>query len=84
MVSSSSGVSGSGAPSSSWGGASSGGATGSATDAIARAGRRADPALAPDDLHAQQLVLLLRSLVVDLAESIGVEPDEARDLRPEA
>lgn len=62
----------------------SGGAMGPAKEALARAGRRADPALAPDDLHTQQLVLLLRSLVVDLAGTIGVEPDEARDLLPEA
>ncbi|WP_448058788.1 FUSC family protein [Cellulomonas hominis] len=40
---------------------------------------RLDPfTLAPDDWQAQSLVLLLRSLVVDLLEAAGTDPGEAR------
>jgi len=43
-----------------------------------------DPfALAPRDWHVQALVLLHRSLVVDLLEAAGVPPQEARDSLPE-
>ncbi len=43
-----------------------------------------DPfALAPDDWQVQSLVLLVRSLVVDLLESAGVSPRDARDCLPE-
>jgi uncharacterized membrane protein YgaE (UPF0421/DUF939 family) len=43
-----------------------------------------DPfALAPDDWQVQSLVLLLRSLVVDLLEAAGVDPGEAREALPE-
>lgn len=62
----------------------SGGPTHAARAAIERVAERADPHLAPGDLHVQQLVLLLRSLVVDLAETVGMEGDEARALLPEA
>lgn len=44
---------------------------------------RMDPfALAPQDWQAQSLVLLLRSLVVDLMEVAGVPPDSARESLP--
>ncbi|WP_298454803.1 aromatic acid exporter family protein [uncultured Cellulomonas sp.] len=47
-------------------------------------GRRLDPfALAPDDWQVQSLVLLLRSLVVDLLEVAGEDPAAARALLPE-
>ncbi|HEY0186329.1 MAG TPA: FUSC family protein [Cellulomonas sp.] len=39
--------------------------------------------LAPDDWQVQSLVLLLRSLVVDLLEASGVDPGEAREALPE-
>ncbi len=39
--------------------------------------------LAPDDWQVQSLVLLLRSLVVDLLEAAGVPPGEARQALPE-
>ncbi|QCB95111.1 hypothetical protein E5225_01945 [Cellulomonas shaoxiangyii] len=43
-----------------------------------------DPhALAPGDWQVQSLVLLLRSLVVDLLEAADVPPAEARDALPE-
>ncbi|MFC8192563.1 aromatic acid exporter family protein [Cellulomonas sp. NPDC057328] len=43
-----------------------------------------DPyALAPDDWQVQSLVLLLRSLVVDLLEAAGVPPGDAREALPE-
>ncbi len=43
-----------------------------------------DPhAVAPDDWQAQSLVLLLRSLVVDLLEAAGVPPGDARAALPE-
>jgi hypothetical protein len=45
---------------------------------------RTDPfALAPQDWQAQSLVLLLRSLVVDLLEVAGVAPQAARAHLPE-
>lgn len=46
--------------------------------------RRLDPfVLAPDDWQVQSLVLLLRSLAVDLLEAAGVSPIEARAALPE-
>lgn len=39
--------------------------------------------LTPDDWQAQSLVLLLRSLVVDLLEASGVDPRTAREALPE-
>jgi uncharacterized membrane protein YgaE (UPF0421/DUF939 family) len=63
--------------------------TGSGTEAaratLAEAAALTDPwRLLPDgDLHAQGLVLLLRSLVVDLAETAGVDPEAARAALPE-
>lgn len=43
-----------------------------------------DPyALAPDDWQAQSLVLLVRSLVVDLLEAAGASPGDARAALPE-
>jgi len=46
--------------------------------------RRLDPfVLAPDDWLVQSLVLLLRSLAVDLLEAAGVSPTEARAALPE-
>lgn len=39
--------------------------------------------LAPDDWHVQSLVLLMRSLTVDLLEAAGAAPVEARDALPE-
>ncbi|WP_308054153.1 FUSC family protein [Cellulomonas wangsupingiae] len=39
--------------------------------------------LAPDDWQAQSLVLLLRSLVVDLLEAAGADPEGARATLPE-
>lgn len=51
---------------------------------LAAVAARTDPfAVAPDDWHVQGLVLLLRSLVVDLLEAAGVEPAEARTHLPE-
>ncbi|MGV8979408.1 MAG: FUSC family protein [Cellulomonas sp.] len=48
------------------------------------AARRLDPfVLAPDDWQVQSLVLLLRSLAVDLLEAAGVDPLEARAGLPE-
>ncbi|MCL3859536.1 aromatic acid exporter family protein [Actinotalea sp. K2] len=44
---------------------------------------RSDPwAVSPDDWHVQSLVLLLRSLVVDLGEAAGMEGDEVRACLP--
>ncbi len=63
--------------------------TGSGTEAarrtLAEAASRTDPwRLVPGgDLHAQGLVLLLRSLVVDLAETAGADPEVARATLPE-
>lgn len=52
---------------------------------LAQAAARTDPwQLVPGgDLHAQGLVLLLRSLVVDLAETAGADPEAARATLPE-
>lgn len=65
-------------------------AFGSGADRVAARARlagvtaRADPwRLAPDDWQVQSLVLLLRSLVVDLQEVAGAEPGEARSHLPE-
>ena len=45
---------------------------------------RLDPfVLGPDDWHVQSLVLLARSLVVDLLESAGEDPGRARESLPE-
>ncbi len=63
---------------------SRGGPTAPARAAIQRVAEQADPGRFPGDLHVQQLVLLLRSLVVDLAETAGIEGAEARALLPEA
>ncbi|MCV2393192.1 FUSC family protein [Actinotalea sp. M2MS4P-6] len=60
-----------------------GGSPVAARAAVARAADQADPARTPADLHVQQLVLLLRSLLVDLAETAGMDPTEARTLLPE-
>jgi uncharacterized membrane protein YgaE (UPF0421/DUF939 family) len=46
--------------------------------------RRMDPfVLAPGDWQVQSVVLLMRSLVVDLLEVAGADPDGARALLPE-
>lgn len=51
---------------------------------LERAGAAADPyRVAPGDLHVQGLVLILRSVVVDLAETAGLEPEAARALLTE-
>jgi len=51
---------------------------------LAAAAERADPwTVAPDDWHVQGLVLLLRSLVVDLEEAAGMDPGDARAHLPE-
>lgn len=48
------------------------------------AAERTDPrTLAPDDWHVQGVVLLVRSVVVDLLETAGVGPGEARSHLPE-
>jgi hypothetical protein len=48
------------------------------------AAHRVDPfTLAPDDFQVQGLVLLLRSLVVDLLEAAGVQDGIARESLPE-
>ena len=58
---------------------------GARPDAAARGRRGAlDPfRLAAQDWHVQSLVLLQRSLVVDLLEAAGIEPQTARDALPE-
>ncbi|WP_182112259.1 FUSC family protein [Actinotalea sp. JY-7876] len=62
----------------------SGGDRGRARERLADLARRTDPWLVvPDDWHAQSLVLLLRSLLVDLLEAAGAEPGEARANLPE-
>lgn len=53
------------------------------TDLIAIAARTDPFALAPEDWQAQSLVLLLRSLVVDLMEVAGLAPETARSNLPE-
>jgi len=64
---------------------STGSATATARRTLAEAAARTDPwRLVPGgDLHAQGLVLLLRSLVVDLAETAGADPEAARATLPE-
>ena len=52
-------------------------------DLLALAARTDPFALAPQDWQAQSLVLLLRSLVVDLLEVAGVDPAAAREQLPE-
>jgi len=55
-----------------------------ARDRLAAAAASADPwRIAPDDWHVQGLVLLLRSLVVDLEEAAGMDPGDARAHLPE-
>lgn len=54
-----------------------------ADDLVAAAGALDPFALAPDDWQAQSLVLLLRSLAVDLAEAAGADPATARRALPE-
>ncbi|HWS57923.1 MAG TPA: FUSC family protein [Actinotalea sp.] len=55
-----------------------------ARERLAAAAEDADPwTVAPDDWHVQGLVLLLRSLVVDLEEAAGMEPTDARAHLPE-
>ncbi|TQL02849.1 aromatic acid exporter family protein [Cellulomonas sp. SLBN-39] len=65
-------------------------ATGSGRDARGVRARLTDVAatldpfvVAPDDWQAQSLVLLLRSLVVDLLQMAGAGPGEAREALPE-
>lgn len=56
----------------------------SAEATLAGLARRMDPfVLAPGDWHVQSVVLLLRSLVVDLLEVAGTDAAEARALLPE-
>lgn len=64
---------------------STGAGTETARSTLAEAAARTDPwRLVPGgDLHAQGLVLLLRSLVVDLAETAGADPEAARAMLPE-
>jgi uncharacterized membrane protein YgaE (UPF0421/DUF939 family) len=51
---------------------------------LTAAARATDPwRIAPGNLHVQGLVLLLRSLVVDLEETAGIGPEEARAALPE-
>ncbi|WP_372593821.1 FUSC family protein [Actinotalea sp.] len=51
---------------------------------LAEVARRTDPrVVAPQDWHVQSLVMLVRSLVVDLEEAAGVEPGQARAWLPE-
>lgn len=55
-----------------------------ARDALRATAARLDPfVLAAGDWHAQSLVLLLRSLVVDVLEAAGEDPAAARELLPE-
>ncbi|WP_448631088.1 FUSC family protein [Cellulomonas soli] len=50
---------------------------------LVAAAQRLDPfVLAPDDWQVQSLVLLQRSLVVDLLEIAGVSPRDAREVLP--
>ncbi len=61
-----------------------GGSTDAVRRALADAARHTDPyALAPNDWQVQSLVMLVRSLVVDLEEAAGVEPEQARAWLPE-
>ena len=52
-------------------------------DLLVLAGRLDPFVIAPDDWHVQSLVLLCRSLVVDLLEATGEDPGVARDALPE-
>lgn len=62
----------------------SGGSRTAARERLAAVAERTDPwAVSPDDWHVQGVVLLLRSLVVDLEEAAGVEPGAARAHLPE-
>lgn len=55
-----------------------------ARDRLLAVARTLDPhALVPDDWEAQAMVLLLRSLVVDLLEASGAQPGAAREALPE-
>ena len=55
-----------------------------ARTALLAVAAQADPyRLAPADWHAQSLVLLLRSLSVDLLEASGTDPRAAREALPE-
>ncbi|MBC7290339.1 MAG: FUSC family protein [Actinotalea sp.] len=55
-----------------------------ARDRLHAIAERTDPReLAPDDWHVQGVVLLVRSVVVDLLETAGVAPGEARSHLPE-
>lgn len=55
-----------------------------ARDRLHAVAERTDPrALAPEDWHVQGVVLLVRSVVVDLLETAGVAPGEARSHLPE-
>ncbi|MBX9247030.1 FUSC family protein [Actinotalea ferrariae] len=61
-----------------------GGDHGRARGRLQAVAARADPwAVSREDWQVQGLVLLLRSLVVDLLEAAGEEPDEARAHLPE-
>ncbi|HOU90777.1 MAG TPA: hypothetical protein PLU22_07000, partial [Polyangiaceae bacterium] len=62
----------------------SGGDPAAVRERLARAASSADPyVVAPEDWHVQSLVMLVRSLVVDLEEAAGVGPEEARGWLPE-
>lgn len=52
-------------------------------DHLEAAAAATDPWKVSEDWHVQGLVLLLRSLIVDLLEAAGMEPDEARTALPE-
>ena len=54
-----------------------------AIDAYKAAAASGHIALKPDDWHVQSLVLLCRSLVVDLLEATGEDPGVARAALPE-
>ena len=61
-----------------------GSAPGAARDELLAVAAGLDPfVLAPDDWHVQSLVLLLRSLTVDLLEAAGSSPADAREALPE-
>lgn len=61
-----------------------GGSTLAVRRALADAARHTDPySLAPNDWHVQSLVMLVRSLVVDLEEAAGTGPEQARAWLPE-
>ncbi len=61
-----------------------GGAADEVRQRLAEVAQHADPArLAPDDWHVHGLVMLTRSLVVDLEEAAGASPEEARAWLPD-